>query len=108
MSFEVYLKAPNLSSGHPLLILTYRLMNNYKITVLFVIQRNKMNKKGLCPIRCRMTYQKKRKVFSSGLFINPEHWSSSQQEAKPPSKENNIINTQLSLIRDQMGFLGTG
>tara|TARA_R110002012_G_scaffold214699_1_gene385798 strand:+ start:142 stop:378 length:237 start_codon:yes stop_codon:yes gene_type:complete len=49
-------------------------MNNYKITVLFVIQRNKMNKKGLCPIRCRITYQKKRKVFSSGLFIKPENW----------------------------------
>jgi len=77
-------------------------MNNYKITVLFVIQRNKMNKKGLCPIRCRITYQKKRRVFSSGLFVNPEHWSSSQQEAKPPNAENNIINTQISLINQKI------
>jgi len=77
-------------------------MNNYKITVLFVIQRNKMNKKGLCPIRCRMTYQKKRKIFSTGLFINPEDWSSSKQEAKLPNAENNIINTQLSLISQKI------
>jgi len=45
-----------------------------------------------------MTYQKKRKVFSSGLFVNLEVWSSKQQIAKPPNAENNIINTQLSLI----------
>jgi len=49
-----------------------------------------------------MTYQKKRKIFSTGLFINPEYWSSSQQEAKPPNAENNIINTQLSLINQKI------
>ncbi|MEW4922623.1 tyrosine-type recombinase/integrase [Algibacter sp. 2305UL17-15] len=77
-------------------------MNNYKITVLFVIQRNKVNAKGLCPIRCRITYQKKRKVFSIGLFINPNSWNSSIQKAKPPNKQNNIINTQLSLISQKI------
>ena len=77
-------------------------MNNYKITVLFVIQRNKMNKKGLCPLRCRMTFQKKRRVFSTGLFINPDHWNNGVQIAEPTNPENNIINTQLSLISQKI------
>jgi len=77
-------------------------MNNYKISILFLLNKVKINKKGLCPIRCRITYQKKRRIFSTGLFINPEHWSSSQQEAKPPNVENNIINAQLSLISQKI------
>ena len=77
-------------------------MNNYKITVLFVIQRNKVNVKGTCPIRCRITYKKKRKIFSTGQFINPNYWNSSLQKAKPSSKENNIINAQLSLISQKI------
>lgn len=77
-------------------------MNNYKMTVLFVIQRNKMNKKGLCPLRCRIIYQQKRKIFSTGLFINPDNWNNTQQLAKPPNTQNNIINTQLSLISQKI------
>jgi len=77
-------------------------MNNYKISILFLLNKVKINKKGLCPIRCRITYQKKRKIFSTGLFINPVDWSSSQQVAKPPNAENNIINTQLSLISQKI------
>jgi site-specific recombinase XerD len=77
-------------------------MNNYKISILFLLNKVKMNKKGLCPIRCRITYQKKRKIFSTGQFINPEHWSSSLQLAKPPNPENKIINMQLSLISQKI------
>ena len=77
-------------------------MNDYKLSVLFVVQKVKTNKKGKCPLRCRLTYSKKRKEFSTGMFINPDIWDNSSQTAKPPSKENNIINTQLSLINQQI------
>lgn len=77
-------------------------MNNYKITVLFVIQRNKMNKKGLCPLRCRITYKQKRKILSTGIFINPEYWNNAKQLAEPPNNENNILNNKLSLIHQQI------
>jgi len=77
-------------------------MNDFKLPVLFVIQKNKMNKKGLCPLRCRITFQKKRKIFSTGIFINPEIWDNTAQKAKPPNKQNNIINTQLSLISQKI------
>lgn len=77
-------------------------MNEFKLSILFLLHKVKTNKKGLCPIRCRITYSKNRKEFSTGLFINPDKWISKEQKAKPPSKENNIINAQLSLISQKI------
>ena len=57
-----------------------------------------MNKKGLCPLRCRLTYQQKRKTFSTGVFLNPNKWNKTLQKVKVPNENNNIINNQLSLI----------
>ena len=78
-----------------------------KIKILFLIQRTKKNKKGECPIRCRITYLQKRYEFSSGFFIKPNFWDNKAQEAKPPSDENTFINNQLTLIRNKInqGFL---
>jgi len=74
-------------------------MKDSKISILFLIQKVKTNKQGKCPVRCRITYLKKRKEFSTGLFINPKNWSSTQQIAKPPNKETKFTNTQMSLIK---------
>ena len=60
-----------------------------------------MNLKGLCPIRCRITFLKKRKEFSTGLFINPAFWDGKKQLVKP-SDQSEYINTQLSLIRQHL------
>ncbi len=76
-------------------------MNNYKISILFLLQKNRLNQQNKCPIRCRVTYLKKRKIFSTGLFINPEDWDSLKQLAKPPNKYKNL-NTQLSLISQKI------
>ena len=76
-------------------------MNSYKISILFLLQKNRLNQQNKCPIRCRVTYLKKRKIFSTGLFINPDDWDSSSQLAKPPNKHN-YLNTQLSLISQKI------
>lgn len=75
-------------------------MNNIKI--LFVLDKTKSNSKGLTPLRCRITYMGKRKPFTIGLFVNSNNWNSKQQLVKPPNEENNIINTQLSLIKNKI------
>lgn len=78
-------------------------MNINKINVLFLIEKNKVNKQDLAPIRCRITYNGARKPFSTGLFINPKNWDAKEQKAKPPnSKENNFINSELSLIKNSV------
>lgn len=73
-----------------------------KINILFVLQKNRLNQQQECPIRCRITYSGKRKIFSTGLFINPDCWSSKKQKALPSSEENNFINSQLSLISQKI------
>ena len=77
-------------------------MNQYKLNVLFVIDKSKPNKKGLCYIKCRITFIKNRKEFSTGLFINPSYWNSQNQTVHYDSVNNNYINTQLSLIRQKL------
>lgn len=73
-----------------------------KIHILFLLRRNKLNNKGFCPIECRITIDKQRKPFSTGLFIKPKNWDVDSQTAKPPNPENDFINTQLSLIKHKI------
>ena len=72
-------------------------MKSNALSILFVIQKTKQNKQGKCPIICRITYNKIRKVFSTGLFIEPHLWNSKNQEAKI-SSESDFINDSLTII----------
>lgn len=73
-----------------------------KLSILFLLRRNRTNEKGVCAIECRITLDKQRKPFSTGIFINPEYWNASKQKAHPPNKGNNQVNTQLSLIKQEI------
>ncbi|MES2545513.1 MAG: site-specific integrase [Bacteroidota bacterium] len=77
-------------------------MNTIKINITFLLARNRVNKMGKCSVRCRITYLQKRQEFATGLFINPNHWHSKLQQAKPPNEENNFINTETSLIKSKI------
>lgn len=82
--------------------LKQNIMKYNKLSVLFLVDKTKINKQGKCPIKCRITYLGKRKSFSTGLFAYPENWHSKQQKSKPPSKENDYTNTQISLISQKI------
>ena len=73
-----------------------------KLTILFLLRRNRTNIKGLSPIECRITLDKKRKPFATGLFINPDNWNASKQKAFPSNRDHNQLNTQLSLIKQEI------
>ncbi len=77
-------------------------MNINNLKTLFLLNKVNLNKQGNAPIRCRITFNGIRKIFSIGLFINPIYWDSKLQKAKPPNEENNHINTQLSLIKTKI------
>ncbi|WP_260391097.1 Arm DNA-binding domain-containing protein [Apibacter muscae] len=63
-------------------------MNNSKLNILFVLDKINTNSKGVTPLRCRITYLKERKIFSTGLFINLKNWEHKKQNSKSPNKEN--------------------
>jgi integrase/recombinase XerD len=77
-------------------------MTKHLLKILIIISTSRINKKGLAPLICRVTYKNKRKQFSTGIFINPKNWNSSKQIAEPPNKDTKIINTQLSLIKQNV------
>ncbi|HNP69017.1 MAG TPA: site-specific integrase [Aequorivita sp.] len=67
------------------------------LSILFTIQKSKQNKQGKCPIICRLTYNKERKAFSTGMFIEPQLWDSKSQLAKFFG-ESDFINDNLTII----------
>ncbi|WP_308130940.1 site-specific integrase [uncultured Flavobacterium sp.] len=82
-------------------------MNISNLKILFLISKASINKQGNVSIRCRITFNSVRKIFSTGLSVKSIHWDNKAQEAKPPSDENTFINNQLTLIRNKInqGFL---
>ena len=73
-----------------------------KLNILYIVNKHKINKKGLCPVNCRLTFSKTKKHFATGLFINPKNWNSKQQYVEPPETDAELINTQLSLIKTKL------
>lgn len=77
-------------------------MELLKLTIRFVIAKNKTRVDNKAPLFCRLTYNKKRKQFATGLFVSPKSWDSKKQLVKPPEKEKQHLNTQLSLIKQKL------
>ena len=77
-------------------------MSNNIYKILFLISATRINRKGLVPIICRITYKNERKPFATGLFIKPNEWYSKSQLAKPLNEDNNFINAELSLIKNKI------
>jgi len=73
-----------------------------KLNILFIINKQKANSLGKCTLLCRLTYRKTRKSFSTGLVINPDFWNSRKQKVLDCSEQSEYLNTQLSLIRQNL------
>jgi integrase/recombinase XerD len=73
-----------------------------KITILYLLNKNKINKMDKCPIRCRITYNNTRKEFATGLFVNPEYWNSKKQKVLDNTEQSDYLNKQLSLIKTKI------
>lgn len=84
-------------------VFSHKTMETNKLLITFIIAKSRINKNGLCPLRCRITYKGEKHEFSTGEFIKPEHWHSKLQTAKPTSvQENQKINTSINLIRNKI------
>ena len=56
-------------------------MNTQKLSIRFSIVKGRLNQKKHAPIKCRITFMKKRTDFSTGLFINPDHWDPKNKDS---------------------------
>lgn len=81
-------------------------MHQEKITILFVVSPTKTNQKGLCPLNCRITLNKERKQFTTGLFVNPLHWVNKLQKVSLLDPEYKFINTKIEQIQIKINNIG--
>ncbi|BAO55001.1 site-specific integrase [Nonlabens marinus] len=54
-------------------------MKHTKLYIRFFAVLSKQNKRGYCPIRCIISFNKASKKFSTGIFIDPSNWSKDDQ-----------------------------
>ncbi|WP_242158222.1 site-specific integrase [Aestuariivivens sediminis] len=73
-----------------------------KLNILFVITSSRTRKDNNASLICRITFNKSRKQFSTGISINPKNWNSKQQYVEPPEPDAELKNTQLSLIKTKL------
>lgn len=70
---------------------------------LFLVQIARTNKRGLASIRARITIDKSRKEFSTGIFIRPEYWDKDKQKLLDDAENSKTVNSQISLIKQKLG-----
>jgi len=77
-------------------------MTTLKLYIRFSLISKRLNKLGLAAIQCRITYNKRRKDFATGLFVNPDYWNTKKQKLLDSSEQEEYINIQLSLIKNKI------
>jgi len=77
-------------------------MNTLKLSIRFSIVNGRLNQKKLAPVKCRITYNKIRKMFSTGITVNPDHWNPKKQRLLDQSDQEETTNMQLSLIENKI------
>ena len=77
-------------------------MSIFKLHIRFTIRIGDLNQNGLAPIRCRLTFNKQRKDFSTGIRVNPDHWNPKKQRLLDQSDQEETTNMQLSLIENKI------
>jgi len=77
-------------------------MSILKLYVRFIVKATELSKTSHAPIRCRITYNKQRKDFSTGIRVNPAHWDPKKQRLLDQSDQEETTNMQLSLIENKI------
>ncbi|WP_366144545.1 site-specific integrase [Algibacter sp.] len=63
---------------------------------------NRIKKNNQAPIYCRITYNKKRKQFSTGIYVNPKDWDREKQIINDNEVNSREYNTRLSLVKQKI------
>ncbi|WP_417799511.1 Arm DNA-binding domain-containing protein [Tenacibaculum sp.] len=72
------------------------------VLIRFITFKSKVRADKKTTLYCRITYNKKRKQFATGIFIDPKLWNSKKQKLLDKAENSEIVNTQLSLISQKI------
>ncbi|MEI6060664.1 MAG: site-specific integrase [Bacteroidota bacterium] len=71
-------------------------------SVLYFINRTKLNKDGKAMISARITLNNQKTEFATSRTVDPEEWSQEAEKVKGNTKEVKEINSYLTLIRSNL------
>ena len=77
-------------------------MTTFKLHIRFNLVIARTNKKGFSSVKCRLTYNKNRTDFSTGITVNPDHWDPNKQRLLDQSDQGETTNMRLSLIEHKI------
>jgi integrase/recombinase XerD len=66
-----------------------------KLHIRFNLRSGDLNLNRYATIRCRLTYNKNRKDFSTGISVNPDYWDPKKKRLLDQSDQEETINMQL-------------
>lgn len=73
-------------------------MKTNSLKIRFILYKSRRTINGNAPIHCRITYNKMRKSFATGLSTNQKDWNSKSQR----SEQDEIINQNLEVIKRKL------
>ncbi len=74
-------------------------MSTIQRYIRFVVRTFEQNIQDLAPIRCRLTYSKNRKDFSTGITVNPDHWDPRKKVSFTSQKSQEYQSDDILFIR---------
>lgn len=77
-------------------------MSIFKLHIRFTIRIGDLNQNGLAVLRCKLTYNKQRKYFSTVIRVNPDHWDPKKQRLLDKSDQEETTSMQLRLIENRI------
>jgi hypothetical protein len=80
----------------------FKTMSTKQLYIRFNLKLEQLNQKGLVPIRCRITFNKKRIEIATGLYVQSDYWDPKKQILLDQSDQEETINMQLSLIKNKL------
>jgi integrase len=77
-------------------------MKHAKLYVRYYTVLNKLNSRGVCPLYCKISYNKDSKKFSTGIFVEPQAWSKELQKIDGQDIDSVIKNGLLQTINSKL------
>lgn len=78
------------------------IMSKNNISVLVILYKAKLNKKGLAPLCLRISYSQQRKNIATGYSIAPEKWDTAKSRVKGKSEEAQQINEYIQQSQSRL------
>jgi site-specific recombinase XerD len=77
-------------------------MKQTKLYIRFFAVLSKQNKRGYCPIRCKISFNTSSIKFSTGVFVDPKNWSKDDQQVTGDDIDYITKNGLLQLITSKL------